>query len=130
MALINWSKDYSVGVQSIDGQHSSLFNMLNELHAAMMQGQARSVAGPVLHRLVNYTREHFTAEEAMMAAAKYPGLAQHRMKHRALTSKVEEFMKRYESDQATVNIELLSFLRDWLVSHIQKSDKEYAPWLH
>lgn len=129
MALLTWSNDYSVGVQSIDGQHSSLFSMLNELHAAMMKGQAKSVAGTVLRRLVSYTREHFAAEEAMMAAAKYPGLAQHRIKHLELTRQVEEFMGRFERGEAAVNIELLSFLRDWLTSHIQKSDKEYTPWL-
>lgn len=129
MALLTWSKDYSVGVQSIDGQHLSLFNMLNELHAAMMKGQARSVAGPVLRRLVNYTREHFEAEEAMMASAKYPGLADHRIKHRELTRQAEEFMDRFERGEATINIQLLNFLRDWLSIHIKKSDKEYTPWM-
>ena len=129
MALLSWDSSYSVGVKTIDGQHTKLFDMLNELHAAMMSGKTQGVTGKLLHKLVNYTREHFTAEEAMMAAAKFPGLDKHRIKHRNLTREVEAFVTRFEKGESAINIKLLSFLRDWLTDHIQKEDKEYTPWL-
>jgi hemerythrin len=130
MALLTWSSEYSVGVHTLDNQHTVLFNMLNDLHTAMMKGQMNGVTGPLLRKLAQYTREHFLAEEAMMTAANYPGLARHRIQHRDLTRQVEEFVARFEKGESAINIQLLSFLRDWLTNHIQRSDKEYGPWIN
>lgn len=130
MELLTWNNDYLVGVQTLDNQHSVLFNLINDLHAAMIKDQARSMTGLLLRRLLKYTRNHFSAEEAMMAAANYPGLAQHRIKHRDLTRHVEQFEARFERGEGAINPQLLSFLCDWLVNHIQHSDKEYGPWMN
>ena len=29
-----------------------------------------------------------------------------------------------------MNLDLMNFLRNWLVNHIQKVDREYGPWLN
>jgi len=130
MALLTWDKKYSVGVKTLDGQHTVLFGLLNDLHGAMLKGQAAGLTGTLLHKLVDYTHTHFKDEEAMMAAAKYPGLADHRLKHRDLIKQVEEYSARYDRGEITVNLQLLNFLRDWLTNHIQKTDHEYGPWLN
>ena len=130
MALLTWGEEYSVGVKEINGQHSGLFDILNKLHDAMAKGQGQSVAGELLHKLVRYTKEHFAAEERLMEAAKYPGLAKHRMQHEALARQVGELMAKYEKGEVSVNVHLLFFLRDWLKNHIQREDKEYGPWLN
>jgi hemerythrin-like metal-binding protein len=102
---------------------------VNELHAAMIKGQAKNVVGSLLEKLIKYTVEHFAYEERMMAAAKYPGLVTHRARHADLTRQVEDFMARYKRGDGAVNIELLQFLRDWLTRHIQQEDKQYGPFL-
>jgi hemerythrin len=130
MALITWTEKLSVGVKSIDDQHTILFETINELHAAMMRGQARTIVGTLLHTLADYTRHHFAAEEAMMAAAQYPGLAPHRIKHRELTKEVEGYVARYEQGDITLSMPLLNFLSSWLSNHIQNTDKEYGPWMN
>ena len=130
MALLTWNGKYSVGVESMDNQHSRLFETLNELHTAMMKGQARTLTGPILRKLLDYTRDHFRAEEGAMAAAQYPDLAAHRAKHVDLTSQVEEFVARHERGDGMLSLELLNFLRDWLTNHIQKEDQKYGPWLN
>jgi hemerythrin-like metal-binding protein len=130
MALLTWSSKYSVGVKTIDDQHSGLFKILNDLHDAMMKGQARAMTGTLLRKLVEYTHKHFSAEESMMAAANYPGLPEHRVKHRELIKQVEEFMTRYEKGDVTLNLHLLNFLRDWLTIHIEKTDQAYGPCLN
>ncbi len=130
MALLVWDSGYSVGVKSLDRQHTVLFDILNDLHGAMMRGEAQRMTGPILHKLVDYTRTHFSAEEAMLAAAKYPGLANHRALHRDLIKQVEDYTARHERGEITLNLHLLNFLRDWLINHIQKVDHEYGPWLN
>jgi len=127
MALLTWNDKYSVGVPTIDAQHKVLFDIINSLHDAMMKGQAQALTGPLLHRLADYTNTHFTSEEGKMSAAKYPGLAEHKVKHRNLVKQVEEFVLRYDKGEIALNLQLLNFLRDWLTNHIQKEDLAYSP---
>jgi len=130
MSLLAWNDTYSVGVTTIDQQHSGLFAIVNELHTAMMKGQTRNVLGSLLDKLVKYTVEHFAYEERTMEAAKFPGLAAHRGLHVALTRQVAEFVARYKRGDGTVNIELLRFLSDWLTKHIQQEDKQLGSWIN
>jgi len=130
MALLAWNDSFSVKVKTLDGQHKNLFETVNELHTAMTQGKAQAVTGAILKRLVRYTLDHFSWEEQAMEAAKYPGLAAHRTVHVDLTRQVQDFMARYERGEGAVNIELLSFLSDWLTKHILQQDREYGPWLN
>jgi hemerythrin len=127
MALLKWSSKYSVGVHSMDSQHTVLFKILNDLHGAMMSGQAKQITGDLLRKLVTYTRDHFAAEEALMAAAGYTALAQHRLKHRELMKQVDDFAARYQNGESNLNLPLLNFLRDWLTNHIQQEDQLYGP---
>jgi hemerythrin-like metal-binding protein len=130
MALLAWNDNYSVGVNTIDQQHSGLFDIVNELHAAMMKGQAKNVLGALLDRLIKYTVLHFSYEERMMEAAKYPNLAAHRARHTDLTRQVKEFSARYKKGDANLNVELIRFLSDWLTRHILHEDKQYSSCLN
>ena len=130
MALVTWSSKYSVGVQRMDEQHTVLFEMLNDLHTAMMKGEANKATGALLSKLAQYTHEHFSAEESMMAAVGYQDLANHRIKHRELTKEVDELTARYQRGEASLNLKLLTFLRNWLTNHIQQEDRQYGPWLN
>lgn len=129
MALMTWNKSFSVGVLKIDSQHTILFTILNELRAAMMKGQAQNLTGPMLHTLADYTHTHFADEEAMMEAARYPGLADHKIKHRELVKQVEDYVLLYDKGVVTLNLKLLDFLNDWLTSHILKTDMAYSACL-
>lgn len=130
MTLMAWNSSYSVGVLTLDSQHTILFDILNELHEAMMEGKASSLTGPILRKLVTYTREHFAAEEGLLAKSQYPGLEGHKLLHRDLIKQVEDYSERFERGEITLNLHLLNFLRDWLTNHIMKVDHEYGPWLN
>jgi hemerythrin len=113
----------------MDDQHKGLIAILNDLHDAMKKAQAQTVTGPLLRKLADYTRRHFASEEAMMTVAGYAELAAHRVKHRDLIKKVEEFVARFERGDIMLSVDLFNFLRDWLATHIMKEDKGYGPWL-
>ena len=130
MALVVWSDKLSVGVKAIDEQHTVLFDTINDLHAAMMKGQARTIIGELLCRLLTYTRNHFTDEERMMEAAGYPDLPQHRILHRNLTKQVEDYIARFQKGDLTLSTELAGFLADWLKKHIQATDQSYGPCMN
>jgi hemerythrin-like metal-binding protein len=130
MALLKWTKHYSVGVKAMDDQHIVLVEILNELHAAMLKGKAQSVAGLLFKKLTDYTLKHFTDEETMLEAAKYPGLAKQREEHREESRKLVEFVACYEQGDQTMYPQLLFFVRDWLQEHMQGEDKEYSTWMN
>lgn len=127
--MFEWSDRFSVGIPSIDAQHQTLFGMAAELLTAMSNGRGKAVTGKILDRLVQYTATHFAHEERLMRLHDYPDLPAHKAQHDALTQKVLHFQSEVRSGRATVTIQLLQFLKSWLVQHIEGSDKEYAPFL-
>jgi hemerythrin len=129
MALMTWSSKYSVGVETLDNHHKALINVLNELHAASMRGKAQEVAGRLIDQVISIANEHFAAEERFMESIKFPGLAEHRAKHKEMTGKVAEFVARHKKGDTTVYTQLLYFMRDWLSNHMLTVDGEYAAWL-
>jgi hemerythrin len=130
MALFKWSKKYSVGVKELDDQHTELMVALNTLHAAMMKGQAQSVASPLLTNLLSGASNHFSTEERLMESTKYPGLAEQRAEHQKLISSVEDYIARFKEGDNTMYRGLLFFMRDWLIDHMVHIDQKYTVWMH
>lgn len=129
MAIMPWNNSFATGIASIDAQHQQLVSYVNELYDAMTKNQGPDVTRKVLGKLVDYTVQHFAHEEKYFARYAYPDAAAHTAEHDALKKQVGEFNKKFQAGQATVNAELLNFLRSWLSSHILQSDKRYVAHL-
>ena len=127
--MFEWKPQYSVQIASIDGQHQNLFRIGAELYAAMSAGQGKAALSRILDRLVQYTAVHFAHEERLMRLSDFPGLAAHQAQHQALTKQVMAFQSDFEAGRASMSVQLLHFLRDWLEKHIAGSDQQYAPYL-
>ena len=78
---IAWKAEYSVDEPSLDAQHRQIIEFLNELRVAMQRGVAHEAIRPFLDQLVQYTVNHFQAEERILAAHQYPDLIQHQALH-------------------------------------------------
>ena len=127
--MFEWKNEYAVNIGSIDAQHQNLFAMGRELYAAMSAGQGKSVLGRILGRLVQYTTVHFAHEERLMQLHQYPDFAAHKAEHDALVKQVLAFQTEFNAGRATMAVQVLQFLKDWLEKHIQGSDFAYAPCL-
>lgn len=130
MSLISWADQYSVKIKEIDNQHTKLVDLINQLHDAMKEGKSKEIIGRIISDLVTYTKFHFFAEEKIMADNNYPGYLRHKKEHEDLTQKVIQFQSDYESGKAVLSLELMQFLKTWLVNHIMKVDKEYSVFLN
>jgi len=126
LALLEWTPALDVGVSDFNQQHQKLVALINNLHQAMAQGKGSQVIGGVLKEMGQYTVYHFQAEERLMTAKNYPGLAAHRAEHEAFVAKVGDLTSRYEQGTLAISVETLNFLKDWLVHHIQGTDKQYG----
>jgi hemerythrin-like metal-binding protein len=92
----------------------------------MTSGTGSERLGGLLEGLVAYTVQHFAYEERLFAEHGYPLAAAHAEEHKRLVAQVSEFKKKYDAGQGHINVQLMKFLKDWLIKHILGSDKQYA----
>jgi hemerythrin len=121
-----WSDEYSVGINEIDTQHKTLFDLINRLHKAILHKEGSKTCGGILDELVDYTRIHFALEQTLMRIGNYPEYEAHCEMHRALVAEVEVLQKKIASGQVAISFELLHFLRNWLTKHILGEDRKYG----
>lgn len=125
MDFINWNENLSVGVRIFDEEHKQLISYVNDLNHALVAGSAQRTMGDILKNLISYTKIHFRHEEEYFLLHEYPNYDAHKAEHEALTRQVSEYYDRFMAGKSSFSIELLNFLRDWLVNHIQGTDSKY-----
>lgn len=128
--LIVWEQQYSVGVAELDNQHQRLIDLINELHDAMKQAKGATVVRRTIEGLVDYTRTHFAYEEGRLRELGYPELVAHNRVHAAFITQVANFKTRYESGKEIITVDMLDFLKKWLVDHIMGTDKKYMAFFN
>ncbi len=126
MAYFDWNSNLSVGVDLFDAHHKKLIDLINELHEAMASGKGIEKVKTTVTELARYTKYHFAEEERRMQQENYPALDAHIKEHRAFVTQVEDFIAKLEAGSVTISMGVMSFLRNWLTSHIQKTDKQYS----
>jgi len=128
--LMTWTDDLSVGVRLIDEQHKVLLGLINELHAGMRARKSDAVLVGVVERLKEYTVKHFGQEEEYFDRYGYSETKAHKEIHAKLVRQVLDFEAALKSGKAKVTMEIMRFLKDWLVQHIMGTDKKYSTFLH
>lgn len=129
MFSFSWKSRYSVGVKDLDRQHQAIMDGLNELHEEMLRGNVNEAVAPLIDQLVSLAGQHFATEEELMESTGFPGLVEHRAKHKELSLKVEEFIARHNNGDLAAYSQFMYFVRDWMTKHMEKEDREYVPWL-
>lgn len=126
MPFIEWDKSFELGVSQFDEHHKCLLDLLNETYDIFTGGSSREVLGAVLDKLVDYATYHFAAEEHWMALNGYPGLPQQRDEHKKFSLRVVEIQNDFQKGNAHLSLEVLTFLREWLIHHILTVDADYG----
>ena len=129
MALIDWDEKYDIPHPLINEQHLHLVSLINRLFEQMRAQQGKGELEALFSELVVYARTHFQQEEAVMKGLEFPGLAVHIKEHREFIAKVLDWRKRIEEKTASIDIEVLQFLKKWLTGHILDLDQQYAALL-
>ena len=126
MPLFQWTKKYSVGVERFDQDHERLFDLMNQLHDATRVRQERLVLERVFQELVEYTNQHFSAEESAMNMHEYSYCAAHKAEHDELRRKSDELLARHRAGTDKIGIDMVNFLLRWWTDHILVTDRGYA----
>ncbi len=128
--LLQWSEALEVGHPIIDYDHQMLIGLVNELDRAVQMGQGAEKVAQVLDRLSQDIETHFAREEKLFEQTAYPLVEKHKQHHRDIENLVRTFQAAYEENPASIDLnKLLKFLKEWLMKHIGKLDKGYAPYV-
>jgi hemerythrin len=129
MDLLPWKEDYSVGIEEVDSQHKKLVEYINQLFEAMSVGKGFEALSEILNGLTEYTVKHFFTEEKHMVVYVYPDYKKHKEEHKKLVDEVAHLKKEFEAGNKKLTVEVVNFLKEWLINHINGSDKVLGEYL-
>ena len=129
MPIINWDGKFSVSNEEIDSQHKNLVKLINDLFDSMRIGKSKDVLEDILTELIEYTDYHFKSEEEAMKKGSYPELPAHIKIHESFVKKILEFKKDLDEGNVYISLEIINFLKDWILDHILREDKKYINYI-
>lgn len=128
MATPKWSNRYKLNVPEVDAQHRRWFDLTGAFLALARARQAdNAVIEAALVDIVDYTRQHFADEEALMRRIRFPSSEYecHRNIHREFTARAERMAEQWVAGQVTEAPAVAAFMSEWLVGHILSTDIKY-----
>ncbi|WP_431858458.1 bacteriohemerythrin [Azospirillum sp.] len=130
MDHVVWDESMSVGVGILDTDHKRLLEMFNGLLKTGVATKSKDDLIPLIEGLRDYTNVHFRREEAFMERHGFPDLEAHKAAHRYFVDEVEKLGGELDGDHTMMlRIDLILLLKEWLIEHIQTTDKQYQPYL-
>jgi hemerythrin-like metal-binding protein len=123
-----WHDSFSIGIPEIDGQHKKLLGLINDLESALLRKQGDAALRDIARRMQEYARFHFATEEKYMANARYPETGQHLDQHAVFCERATA-LSFSPDDPENHPLQVLTFLSDWLVTHIHGTDKKLGAYL-
>ncbi len=114
--LLQWVPELSVGNETLDAQHRALLARCAALAACLADAGAEGEDKfrRAFEELMALSREHFAAEEALLARAGYPDLEAHRNERDEFDYLAAEIVTTENFDRQ----ELQTFLSLWWSGHI------------
>lgn len=123
MSLFEWKPNYSVDIDEVDNQHKHLIDLMNNLHDAMLDKKSKDFLGDLIGELRSYTEYHFSEEEKNFKNPDSPNTKKHLEEHAYFIDKIRDFESGFKEGKFTLSMDILTFLKDWLLDHIQIIDK-------
>jgi len=126
---MKFEKKLHVGNRLMDREHAVLIEYINTLQNLVNGNSSRHLVGQVLEGLIQYTKTHFYGEEELMYAFRYPDYVNHIQAHEKFKQTMQQLSSEYKQGEADITDELMGFLKEWLINHIQKIDRNLADFL-
>ena len=128
---IVWDKKFEVGNNTVDRQHKSLCEMINNLILQCENGKAAETLQDTLAFLVDYTVFHFASEEALQIESGYPGYEEHKQIHEDFKETVADLVQRFEENGSSEELvkDIRETVIEWLTNHMQNEDTKIGNYI-
>ena len=90
---IEVTKEFTVGVASMDQEHAGQLSLLNDLKAAVRNGADDKLVYALLDELVEHTNLHFLSEQLAMKLNAYQAYEAHFLEHERLMVEVRHLKR-------------------------------------
>jgi hemerythrin-like metal-binding protein len=120
---------HDLGIKMIDRDHREISELLLEINFNATRDENADRKIRRLRILSRVTRSHFLLEEAMMAAAKYPGLAVHRTRHAWMLEEIRRLAEYWDKKKGALTREPMGLLWESHIEHVECEDRAYGLWL-
>lgn len=128
MTPIEWDDELLTGDDAIDHQHRTI----HALYARLVSGEDNALELVAsLDILTEHILVHFSTEEELMALAAYPPALTraHAGEHRLLVNGVRDQVLAFRSGELASIEPIAGFVREWLLTHIHQSDRQFIDYL-
>ena len=132
--IITWEDEFNTNIKEIDEQHMILVYLLNEVSAKLSSDNNQTLLLPLTEDLLAYALYHFETEEVLMQQYNYEhadseSMQKHINEHRNFSQQVLTVREQLKTNVKVEISEVLSFITDWLIDHILKTDQDLAKYL-
>ncbi len=121
--------EYDVNIKEIDEQHKRFAEIINTFYKAFQTNKDEKSLYKILDDLLAETVLHFREEEAIMEFHGYPDYALHKEEHDILSKEVTNMIKGNIKGERNKSEKIGTFLKEWLMDHIVKEDKNLGKFL-
>ncbi len=130
MEKIEWNASFNTGVKKLDDQHKRIIDMINKLvEMGDLEVNSETIAD-ILLRMSEYSREHFNTEEEYMLKYNFPDYSSQKAQHLEFKKKTADLCFETWEYKKSVPAEILTYLKEWWVNHILKSDMKYKTFFN
>lgn len=129
--LKDWSDDYLIGIDEIDGQHKGFFEAAHRLYDYILNCEGEKAVEEAVEFLRDYADTHFDTEEAFMQKHEFLGLEEHKKLHAEFLERLDmlgDDLKVFGPSQHLAD-RALEVAQDWLIDHITEEDMQYAEYV-
>lgn len=128
--FLTWQSIYSVNVKELDEQHQKIFTLINNLFEVRQNCAPEKIA-LIIKELKDYGSYHLSTEEKYFEQFNYPDRELHTIQHDNYRKRVIEFESKISPYCDINNIkELVGFLKNWWLNHIQNTDQQYSTFFN
>lgn len=123
---LQWQPAHECGHPRIDAEHRQLFRLTNRLLERLNEPDGRpDRLLEEMERVFEMARQHFAAEEQVLAEHDFAELEAHRQDHRRLLSMADQLMAAARAGTLGHD-ELLNFIiHELVVGHMSQADRRY-----
>ena len=122
MVLIEWKKEFEVGIPDVDHEHQEIINLINRLHDAMTGENATISVMDFLGEIYTHVSAHFALEEKIMRTQRYDQYTDHKADHERLLDELRDIMDDYEESAYFSDAEFSAHIKRWFTEHFKTKD--------
>ena len=129
-SYITFTPRLSVEYAPLDNQHKRWIELFNKIYQAYINKSDAASIKAVLKDLVDYTVWHFGFENRMMEKYNFKTYDEHKVQHDDILEELKVICNRFDNGEEISIVNILEFLKKWLINHILKTDLVLGKYLN